>query len=355
MAKLATITKDKYSTDPGFRRGRNITIVIVMGLFSILIWFGRDMIIAPEPRTVMLYCFTGMQEVVEDGIIPAFKDNWQAETGEKLEIVTTFAGSGAIVDKIISRFPAEVAILASPIDAVSLGQQIGAPAKAGKDLPYHGVIASTPIVMITRDGNPKGITDFDDLMGPTVDVLIPDPQTSGDGQWGLLAIYGSIAREVNDPDYALQQTAKVWGKVVSPKSNMRESLQQFQGGVGDVLLIYEAIVAGNETREPIEGWVVYPASTILCTHIATSIQKNIVPKQQELIDSFIQYLWSEEAQEIFANYGLYTAQETSDQPVPRPGVLLDIFNLDDLGGARQIRMDVIGKIIHLAAIETLTR
>ncbi len=355
MAKLRTITDDKYPADPGLRRGRNISIAIVIGLFLILVWLGKDMIITPEPRTLLVYCFTGMQEVVEDGIIPAFKDYWQEETGEKLEIVPTFAGSGAIVKKIVSRFPAEVAILASQIDAVSLGQQIGIPAKSGTGLPHDGVLCSTPIVMIARDGNPKGIADFDDLMDPGIDVLIPDPQTSGDGQWALLAIYGSIVRAGNKPDYALRQTAKVWSKVVSPQSNVREGLQKFQGGGGDVLIIYEAIVAENDIRGQIEGQLIYPARTILCAHIATPIRKNIVPKQQALIDSFIQYLWSEEAQEILADYGFHTAPETSEQLVPGPGDIPDIFSLDDLGGARQIRMDVIEKLTHMAAIDTLNR
>ncbi|GAH64387.1 unnamed protein product, partial [marine sediment metagenome] len=140
---------------------------------------------------------------MERGMFPAFQEYWEKEQGEHVEFIPTFAGSGTIVDKIISRFPAEVAILSSPIDAIRLSERVLVPAKSWAGLPNGGVFSHSPMIMIVREGNPLVITDFSDLRNPGMEVIHPDPISSGAGQWALLAIYGSALKASGDSLEAL--------------------------------------------------------------------------------------------------------------------------------------------------------
>ena len=166
-------SKEEYDGELGFRRGRVILIIIVLTVLISIVWQGNYLATSPEPRTLVVYCFTGMQEVMERGMFPAFQEYWEKEQGEHVEFIPTFAGSGTIVDKIISRFPAEVAILSSPIDAIRLSERVLVPAKSWENLPNDGVFSRSPMIMIIREGNPLGITDFSDLRNPGVEVILP--------------------------------------------------------------------------------------------------------------------------------------------------------------------------------------
>lgn len=267
------------------------------------------MVSAPRTRTLTVYCYTGMQEVMENAIFPAFQDYWHERHGESLEFVPTFAGSGAITTRIVAQFPAEVAILSSNLDAVNLISRGIYFNRNGKDLPFQGVIARTPIVMLMRTGNPKGLSSFADLAKPGIAIAYPDPLTSGAGQLGILAIFGSLTHADADEAAAYNTLRQIWQNVISRPANVRDERDAFLEGVGDVLITYESNILGNPKRAQIPGELVYPVTSILADPVARSIKKNVAGRQRDLVDSFLSYLWGTEAQQKFVDYGFLSINE----------------------------------------------
>lgn len=279
-------------------------------------------------------------------MFPAFQEYWEKEQGEHVEFIPTFAGSGTIVDKIISRFPAEVAILSSPIDAIRLSERVLVPAKSWEGLPNGGVFSRSPMIMIVREGNPLGIENFSDLKTPGVGVVLPDPISSGAGQWALLAIYGSGLVERRDTLAAQRHVEEMWENVVYRPASSREAIQLFTSGRGDVLITYEANLQGNVERDQVQGQLIYPPSTIISEHLVLPISKNIQSRQKDLVDAFIRFLWSQEAQQIYKDYHFDRIDSTGAQARPKDGDISRAFTLDSLGGPRGVKRRIVEKLIQ---------
>ncbi|HEX8115766.1 MAG TPA: substrate-binding domain-containing protein, partial [Pyrinomonadaceae bacterium] len=196
--------------------------------------------------------------------------------------------------------------------------QKGLVAADWKTRPNGGaVINKTPFVILVRRGNPKGIRDFADLGKPGVKVIHPDPDSSGGAQWSILAIYGSeLAKArnegVGEPEgnmtwaeigrvRGLQLLKSVWKNVISTPGSAREARTQFETGYGDALITYELEgLLMKQSGAPFE--IVVPRSTILSEHPAVLIDKNVTGDERPLLDAFMQYLWSDEAQQAFVKY-----------------------------------------------------
>jgi sulfate transport system substrate-binding protein len=147
--------------------------------------------------TITVYGFSIMKEALDKQIIPAFKEKWKREHGQDIEFFTSFAGSETIVNQILYGAPADVAMLSIERDAQRLFD-----GKATRTdwhaYPNRGIVNKTPFVILVRKGNPKGIEDFSDLAKPGVELIHPDPVSSGGAQWSILAIYGSQLRKSQD-------------------------------------------------------------------------------------------------------------------------------------------------------------
>jgi len=147
-----------------------------------------------RPRTVVFYGFSILGEAMNQAILPEFARRWHERTGERIEFVTSFAGSGTITNQLTMGVPAQVALLALELDADRLAKAGVIPPGSWRRLPHGGVVNRTPFVLVVRKGNPKRIRDFADLARPGVKVVHPDPLTSGGANWAILAEYGSAAR-----------------------------------------------------------------------------------------------------------------------------------------------------------------
>ena len=163
-----------------------------------------------------------------------------------------------------------------------------------------------------RKGNPKGIRDFPDLGKPGVKMIHPDPVSSGGAQWSVLAIYGSELKKSEadsgeqDKARALQTLRSIWRNVISTPGSAREARTTFELGNGDALITYELEgLLMKEANAPIE--IVVPRSTIFSEHPAVVIDKNIKSEKRQIIDAFMQYLWSDEAQQAFVKFHFYSA------------------------------------------------
>src|SRR2546421_2017432 len=259
-------------------------------------------------RSITLYGFSVLKEVMDKAIIPAFTQKWKQEHGQEVRFTSSFAGSETITNQILQGVKAQVALLSIDRDAQRLkdGNVVSSDWHA---LPQKGIVNKTPFVILVRKGNPKGIHDFADLAKPGVRLLHPDPISSGGAQWSLLAMYGSelvkSQKQTGDPDRAraLQTLQAIWRNVISTPASAREARTTFELGNGDALITYELDgLLMKQANSKSDAEIVIPEATILSEHPAVVIDRNVSAVDRPLLNAFMQYLWSEEAQRAFVKF-----------------------------------------------------
>ena len=257
-------------------------------------------------RGVSLYAFSVMKEVMDKAVLPGFAAKWKREHGEDVKFTASYAGSETITNQILQGVGADIGIFSIERDVERLAQK-GLVTSNWKATPHGGVVNKTPFVILVRKGNPKGIRDFADLARPGVRVIHPDPDGSGGAQWSILAIYGSELKKSQaesggaDQARALSLLRSVWGRVISTPGSAREARTQFETGYGDALITYELEgLMMKAAGEPFD--IVVPRATILSEHPAVVIDKNVTDEERPLLDAFVQYLWSDEAQRAFVQH-----------------------------------------------------
>lgn len=323
---------------------RVVGVVLAAAAALLVLWPWLPGASAIPTRTLVLYGFSILGEVMNEGVFPAFQADWQARTGERVEFISSFAGSGTITNQMILGVPAEVAILSLELDALRLVQAGTLPHETWKTLPIAGVLNRTPFIILVRPGNPKGIADFADLTRPGVGVVHPDPLTSGGAQWAILAEYHSALLATGDEQKAYAQLLGVWQNVVAQASSARAARTQFENGFGDALITYEQEALRDRALGRLNADIVYPASTILSEHIAVVLDKNIKPEQRALADAFVDYLWGEDAQRIFTRYGFRSVHEQLNVENPDFGWIQRPFTVGDLGGWPRAKRNIIDAI-----------
>ncbi|MFC1619873.1 substrate-binding domain-containing protein [Candidatus Neomarinimicrobiota bacterium] len=330
---------------PGHAWFKILTSIIVVGILVIIIWFSRGIVATSQPQTILLYCFTGMQDVMEHGIFPAFRDYWDDQNGIEVEFIPTFAGSGSIVDKVIARVSADLVVLSSGMDAHRLATK-GLTTVAGwKQLPNMGICCRTPLTLLARDGDPANIGGFKDLGRSGLDVIIANPRTSGIGEWSILAIYGSALRSGYDESGALTLLSDIWQNVTSPPPSAQAVLRRFAEDGGHAILTYEANVLPTPRRQLLQGRIVPVQSTVLCEPIVVVLEQNIAEDHRELVHAFAQFLWSEKAQGIFVEYGFHALSDSLNRTRSDFPQYESLFTVDSLGGARTCQQAIIGQFL----------
>lgn len=313
-----------------------------MGLYAIWPWLPG--VQSTPRRTVVVYGFSILGEVMNQGIFPAFEQHWQAQTGEDVEFISSFAGSGTITNQLILGVPAEVAILSLELDAWRLADDGVLPGPTWRDLPYQGILNTTPFIILVRPGNPHHIADFSDLTQPGIGIVHPDPLTSGGAQWAVLAEYGSALRLTADEGQAYQQLKGIWQNVVAQAASARAARTQYEGGFGDALITYEQEVIFDRMRGELQGEIVYPRSTILSEHVVVVVEHNIPAGDRELVEAFVAFLWTQTAQRIFVEYGFRSVDQSLNSLNPEFGTIEEPFTVADLGGWLQVKQDIIDAI-----------
>jgi len=288
---------------------RNLILVL-----ALLVLLGSNSCL-PNPISetgglnITLYGFSIMKESLEKAIFPAFAAKWKQEHGQDVSFKSSFAGSETVTTLILQGVKAQVAILSIERDAQRLRDR-GFVTSDWHSLPQRGIVNKTPFVILVRRGNPKDIHDFSDLAKPGIKVIHPDPISSGGAQWSILAIYGSelvkSQKQSGEADHAraLQMLQAIWRNVISTgvtPGSAREARTTFESGYGDALITYELEgLSLKQGGSPIE--IVIPEATIFSEHPAVVIDRNVSAADRPVIDAFMQYLWSEEAQRAFVKY-----------------------------------------------------
>jgi len=257
---------------------------------------------------ITLYGFSIMKEPLEKAIYPAFVAKAKREHNIDIHFTSSFAGSETVTNQILQGVKAQVAILSIERDADRL-KQGGFVTSDWHLLPQQGIVNKTPFVILVHKGNPKGIHDFADLAKPGVRLIHPDPISSGGAQWSILAMYGSellkSKRETGGEDRtrALQTLQAIWRNVISTPASAREARTTFELGNGDALITYELdglLMKQGNPKADVE--IVIPEATILSEHPAVVIDRNVSVTDRPVINAFMQFLWSDEAQREFVKF-----------------------------------------------------
>ncbi|MBV9215728.1 MAG: sulfate ABC transporter substrate-binding protein [Acidobacteria bacterium] len=266
-------------------------------------------------KTITVYGFSIMKEALEKDIYPAFKAKWKSEHNEDIEFVSSFAGSETVTNQILQGAPADIAILSIERDADRLVQGNAANAN-WHSLPANGIVNKTPFIILVRAGNPKGIHDFADLGKPGIKIIHPDPASSGGAQWSILAIYGSQLKKSEaesgnkDTVRATNTLKAIWKNVISSPGSAREARTQFELGQGDALITYELEgLMMKQAGAQIE--MIVPPATILSEHPAVLIDRNVTDAKRPVVEAFLNYLWSDEAQQAFVKNHFRSATNDS--------------------------------------------
>jgi sulfate/thiosulfate-binding protein len=298
---------------------------------------------------ITLYGFSVMKESMEKEIFPAFVTKWKQEHGQDVRFTSSYAGSETVTNQILQGVPADIAILSIDRDAQRLKEQ-GFVTSDWHALPYKGIVNKTPFVILVKGGNPKGIHDFPDLGKPGVKLIHPDPVSSGGAQWSVLAIYGSelIKSEKQsgkpDQDSALQTLQAIWKNVFVTPASAREARTTFELGNGDALITYELDgLLMKESGKPVE--IIYPQATIFSEHPAVVIDRNVSAEKRAVVDAFMQYLWSDDAQKAFVKYHFYSVTNNALNEANKEFGHIEMpFTIDYFGGWDKAYPEVIEQI-----------
>ena len=200
-----------------------------------------------EAATIILGAYTTPREAYGQ-LIPLFRQQWQEQTGQDVIFEESYLGSGAQSRAIVEGFEADVTALSLEADVTRI-EQAGLITHDWQDNPTNGMVSDSIVAFAVRKGNPKGINDWADLAKPGVQILTPNPKTSGGAMWNMLALYGAALRgyvegvPANDEAAALEFLKAVLHNVTVMDKGARESITNFEKGVGDVAITYE-----NEVR-----------------------------------------------------------------------------------------------------------
>lgn len=295
---------------------------------------------------LILGAYTVPKEVYEKELIPAFQAHWKAKTGRTVTFDQSYVGSGAQARAITAGFEADIA-------ALSLEADIDQIVKAGlitqdwKGNAWKGMITDSIVVIGFREGNPKGISEWEDLTASDIDVLCPNPKTSGGAQWFINAIYGAgmkqheVDKGASDPGAGIDLLMRVMKRVKVMDKSGRESVTTFERGIGDAILTYEN-EALLRTMQGREFPFAIPKATILIENPIAVVDKHADKHGVRAVaEEFVKFLYTEDSQRAFAKYGfrpvLSQVADEFEEKYPVPPFL---FKVDYLGGWTQIERDI---------------
>ncbi|WP_374408410.1 sulfate ABC transporter substrate-binding protein [Hydrogenophaga sp.] len=266
----------------------------------------------------------------------AFTKYWKAKTGQDVTIKQSHGGSGKQARSIIDGLDADVATLALAGDTDALNANGGwIPKDWQKRLPHNSTPYASTIILAVREGNPKGIKDWDDLIRPDVKVITPNPKTSGGARWNYLAAWEFAKRKYGGDAKAKEFVAKLFANVPVLDTGARGSTITFaQRNQGDVLIAWENEAYLLEKEFNTKFDVVYPSLSILAEPAVTVVDKNVDKKGSRAVaTAYLEYLYSEEGQDIIGkNFYRPVISAKAQAKYAKQFPKLNLFKIDDAFG-----------------------
>jgi sulfate/thiosulfate transport system substrate-binding protein len=271
-----------------------------------------------------LVAYSTPQTAYEEDLIPAFQ---ATPEGEGVEFSASFGSSGDQSRAVEAGQPADFVHLPIEPDITRL-VDAGLVAEDYADSEENGGVVQTSVVALgVRPGNPKDIQGWEDLVRDDVEVVTPNPFTSGGARWNIMAAYGQAINNGASEDEALEFVSQVLGNTVVQDASARDSLNTFVGGQGDVIISYEnEIIGAQNAGEEIE--LIVPDDTIRIDTIA------VLPEgADQSAQAFLDFLFTDEAQTLWAENGYRPVdkavmnQFADEFPEPK-----GLFDIEQFGG-----------------------
>jgi sulfate/thiosulfate transport system substrate-binding protein len=290
---------------------------------------GDDAGASGDGGTLSLVAYSTPREAYEE-LIPAFQDTPE---GRGFDFDQSYASSGEQSRAVEAGLAADVVAFSLEPDVTRL-VDAGLVDAAWNQNEHDGMVTDSVVVFAVRPGNPENIQTWDDLLEDGIEVITPNPFTSGGAQWNIMAAYGAQLEQGKSDEDAIEYLRDLFlNHVPVQDKSARESLQTFAAGKGDVLLAYEnEAIFAQQAGQALE--YVVPDETILIENPVAVVNTSRNPKAAR---AFVDYLYTPEAQAVFASKGYRPVVEgvepEFDFPDP-PG----LFTIDGLGGWPEVRM-----------------
>ena len=265
-----------------------------------------------------------------------FAKEWKAKTGDDVVIRQSHGGSGKQARTVIDGISADVVTLALASDINAIAQRGLIDKNWQERLPHHSSPYTSTIVFLVRKGNPKGIKDWNDLTKPGIQIITPNPKTSGGARWNFLAAWGyALKQPGGSVDSAKQFVSQIYKHVPVLDSGARGSTTTFvERGIGDVLLAWEneAFLAIKELG-PDKVEIVVPSVSILAEPPVALVDKNVDRHgTRKVAQAYLDYLYSDAGQDIAArNYYRPTSAKIA-QKYASQFPKIKLFTIEDVAG-----------------------
>lgn len=274
------------------------------------------------PKVVNLVAYSTPQKVYEK-LIPAFQ---ATPAGKGVKFTQSYGASGAQERAVAAGQQADVVEFSLAADMDKLVQAGLVPSSWNAN-PYQGMVTDSVAVLVVRKGNPKHIRSWADLARPGIKVVTPNPFSSGSARWNLMALYGSQIKQGKTPAQALAFVKAVLKNTVAQPESGSKATAAFTGGTGDVLIAYEnEAIKAQQAGEPVQ--YIIPDQTILIEN-PIAVTKNA--KDPAAARAFVKFLYTNQAQQIFAKYG-YRPVVKADFSASRFPTPPGLFNIAAFGG-----------------------
>jgi sulfate/thiosulfate transport system substrate-binding protein len=261
------------------------------------------------------------EAVYEESFEPGFQ---ATSAGADVSFSNSFGASGDQSRAVEAGQPASIVHFAQAGD-MSRVVESGAVAADWDKQKYDGIAQDSVVVIMTRKANPEGIESFDDLLSKDVDVITPNPFSSGSARWNIMALYGTELDNGKSEDEALASVKALLEKTIVQPGSARDALAAFTQGEGDVLLGYEnEAIKAQEEGEEID-YVIPPSTILIETPIAVTKDAPAAAR------AFLDYIWSDEGQEIWSKNGYRPVNKAlvDEKRFPTPQ---NLFTIDRFGG-----------------------
>jgi len=292
------------------------------------------MLSAQTPQTLLNVSYDPTREFYVE-FNAAFVKHWKAQTGQEVSIKQSHGGSGKQARSVIDGLDADVVTLALAGDIDALYTNGGwIPKDWQKRLPNNSSPYTSTIVLVVRQGNPKGIKDWDDLIRPDIKVITPNPKTSGGARWNYLAAYEYAKRKYGGETKAKEFIAKLYANAPVLDTGARGSSITFaQRNQGDVFISWEneAYLLEKEFGNKVD--FIYPSISILAEPPVTVVDKNLDRKgTRKVAEAYLNFLYTEEAQDLIGKNFYRPISAKAQAKYAKQLPKLNLFTIDQAFG-----------------------
>lgn len=270
-----------------------------------------------------------------------FKEHWKEKTGQDVDVIQSHGGSGKQALEVINGLQADVVTLALEydVDAIEKAGMIDEGWK--EELPDDSAPYTSTIVFLVRKGNPKDIQDWDDLVRDDVDVITPNPKTSGGARWNYLAAWAYADEKYNGQEDRMEEfIKKLYQNVLVLDSGARSATTSFvENGQGDVLIAWENEAFLSVQDDPDKFEIINPSISVLAQPSVTVVDEVAENRgTADISKEYLNYLYSDDAQRVAAdNYYRPVDQKILEEYSDVFDLTMELKTIDDFGGWKQVQ------------------